>query len=341
MNESKKFLKVGQSLYRYGTQGSYYAIWKQNGKNRKQKLKSRSQRNAKIEVSRLKENHLKLKPEARSVSLIQAAENYLATLGPLAHSTRERAEFIVEKLKLWPVAQKATIEVTTSELLGWLTSVTEGLSKDYYNKHLGVLRKTLELALADGVIFESPLEKVKSLDPGDPERFTPTEEQAWAIIADIRAQKYNRDAEDSGDFVEFMLLSGLGNGEAASLQYRDVDWKQNVIKVQRLKTGRNFEVPIFASLATFIKKLPKRKPEEKLLSISNARRAITNSCVRLGFPPFTQRSFRRCFITRAVEKGVDFKTISVWQGHRDGGVLIAKTYSHLRNDHSRAMAEKI
>jgi integrase len=341
MNESKKYLKVGTSLYRYGTQGAYFAIWKERGKLRKQKLKSSSQRNAKIEVNRIKQNYQKLKPKARSVSLIQAAENYMATLGPLAKSTRERAEFIIAKLKLWPAAQKATLEVTKSELLTWLSSATEGLSKDYYNKHLGVLRKTLELALADGIIFESPLAKVKCLDPGDPERFTPTEEQAWAVVADIRAQKYNRDAEDSGDFVEFMLLSGLGNGEVASLQYRDVDWQQNVLKLQRLKTGRNFEVPIFKSLAKFIKQLPKRKPEARLLAISNARRAITNSCRRLGFPPFTQRSFRRCFITRAVEKGIDFKTISVWQGHRDGGVLIAKTYSHLRNDHSRAMAAKI
>jgi len=48
MNESTKYLKVGTSLYRYGTQGSYYAIWKERGKNRKKKLKSSTQRNAKI-----------------------------------------------------------------------------------------------------------------------------------------------------------------------------------------------------------------------------------------------------------------------------------------------------
>ena len=341
MNESKKLLKVGTSLYRYGTQGSYYAVWKERGKNRKQKLKSSTQRNAKIEVNRLKEKFQKLKPNARSTSLIQIAENYMATLGTLAKSTRARTEFIIEKLKLWPTAQKAAVEVNTSELLEWLTDVTEGLSKDYYNKHLGVLRKIFEMALADELIFESPLAKVKTLDPGDPERFTPTEEQAWAVIANIREQKCNRDAVDSGDFVEFMLLSGLGNGEAASLKWRDIDWTNNVIRVQRLKTARNFEVPIFASLAPFIEQLSKGDPTARLLSISNARRAITNACKRLDLPPFTQRSFRRCFITRAVEKGVDFKTIAAWQGHRDGGVLIAKTYSHLRNDHSRAMAAKI
>jgi integrase len=341
MRESKKFLKVGQSLYRYGTEGSYYAIWKERGKNRKKKLKSSTQRNAKIEVNRLKEKYQKLKPKARSVSLLRAAENYQGTLGTLAKSTRERAGFIIDKLRVWPSVHKPILEITTTELLSWLTDVTKELSKDYYNKHLGVLRQIFEMALADGLIFESPLAKVKTLEPGDPERFTPTEEQAWAVIADVRAQKCNRDAQDSGDFIEFMLLSGLGNGEAAAIQWRDVDWKQNIIRVRRLKTQRNFEVPIFKSLADFLKRLPQGKPEDHLMTISSARRAIANSCGRLGLPPFTQRSFRRCFITRAVEKGVDFKTIAAWQGHRDGGVLIAKTYSHLRNDHSRAMADRL
>jgi hypothetical protein len=38
---------------------------------------------------------------------------------------------------------------------------------------------------------------------------------------------------------------------------------------------------------------------------------------------------------------VDFKTIAGWQGHQDGGVLIAKTYSHLRNEHSDNVARKL
>jgi len=30
---------------------------------------------------------------------------------------------------------------------------------------------------------------------------------------------------------------------------------------------------------------------------------------------------------------VDFKAIAGWLGHKDGGVLAAKTYGHLRNEH--------
>ena len=44
------------------------------------------------------------------------------------------------------------------------------------------------------------------------------------------------------------------------------------------------------------------------------------------------------FITRAIERGIDVKVISEWQGHRDGGRLILQTYSHVNAAHSERMA---
>ena len=38
---------------------------------------------------------------------------------------------------------------------------------------------------------------------------------------------------------------------------------------------------------------------------------------------------------------MDFKAIAGWLGHKDGGVLAAKTYGHLRNEHSAAMAQRM
>ena len=66
---------------------------------------------------------------------------------------------------------------------------------------------------------------------------------------------------------------------------------------------------------------------------------LGNACKRLGFPNFTHRSLRRMFITRAIELGVDVKTIAEWQGHRDGGKLILQTYSHVNPVHSNRMAQ--
>lgn len=79
--------------------------------------------------------------------------------------------------------------------------------------------------------------------------------------------------------------------------------------------------------------------DAKLLEISEAKHAIESACRRLHYPNYTQRSFRRMFITDALERGVDVKTIAEWQGHKDGGKLILDTYSHVRRPHHDRMAE--
>ena len=50
---------------------------------------------------------------------------------------------------------------------------------------------------------------------------------------------------------------------------------------------------------------------------------------------------RHFFCSNAIEAGCDFKVIAGWLGHKDGGVLVAQTYGHLRNEHSTAMAKRL
>ena len=78
---------------------------------------------------------------------------------------------------------------------------------------------------------------------------------------------------------------------------------------------------------------------EKVFRVLNAKKAITAACKRLSLPHYSHRSFRRMFVTRAIERGVDVKVIAEWQGHRDGGKLILDTYSHVAPQHSARMAK--
>ncbi len=203
-----------------------------------------------------------------------------------------------------------------------------------------MIRDAVQLAVQDKILIESPADGLKYRTRTKPIRLTPTFEQFKQIVADVRAQKFNREAEDSGDLVEFLGLAGLGQAEAASIKRSDVDLDAERIIVYRHKTDTGFAIPIYPQVRPLVEKLCKGKAHNApLFSISQARKALANSCKRLGFPSFTHRSLRRMFITRAIEKGVDVKVIAEWQGHRDGGKLILQTYSHVRPEHSNRMAQ--
>ena len=64
-------------------------------------------------------------------------------------------------------------------------------------------------------------------------------------------------------------------------------------------------------------------------------------CELAGLAIFTHHCMRHYFVSNAIEAGVDFKTIAAWVGHKDGGLLVAKTYGHLRDTHSFEMARRM
>jgi integrase len=231
-------------------------------------------------------------------------------------------------------------DVKKSQVVTWLNEQYGDWSESYWNSALSLIRDAFEQAVNDHVIMENPAAGLKYRKRKKPIRLTPTFEQFKAIVADIRAQPFNREAEESGDFVEFLALAGLGQAEVAAIKRSDVDLQAGRVAIYRHKTDVGFVIPIFPQVRPLVEKLCKgKKHNERLFTINQARKAITNACKRLDFPNFTHRSLRRMFITRAIERGVDVKVLAQWQGHKDGGKLILETYSHVRPEHSNWMAQ--
>lgn len=197
------------------------------------------------------------------------------------------------------------------------------------------------MAVADGLIVYSPAADLKKTKVDKPIRRTPTIEQFQQIVESIRSQEFNgHDADESADFVEFVGLAGLGQAEASALTWPDIDWQREQVITFRHKTKSGFAIPLYPQLRPLLEKRhAQRSPgDDRVFKIKDAKRAIAAACKRLGFPAFSHRSFRRMFIVRAIERGVDVKVIAEWQGHRDGGKLILDTYSHVNRAHSQRMA---
>jgi integrase len=334
-------IKREHGLYRYNPSGHYFARVRFRGKLYRRKLDTDDLAVAKRKLRSFKDDLERTDASKGNTSFGKVLDVYAGTLTG-SDSTLEKKRATIAKLKAtWFGIDSLPLRtVKPSHVTAWLAKHYGDDSASYYNAALTVIRDALNLAVADRIILESPAKGLTYRKRKKPIRLTPSFEQFKAIVADIRAQKFNRESEQSGDFVEFLGLAGLGQAEAAAIKRSDVDLESGRIIIYRHKTDTGFVIPIYPQLRPLVEKLCKGKAQnERLFSINESRKALANACKRLELPQFTHRSLRRMFITRAIEKGVDVKVIAEWQGHRDGGKLILQTYSHVNPVHSNRMAQ--
>jgi integrase len=274
------------------------------------------------------------------MTLAEWCDRYLSVIQHQKPKTIERKTLIVRRIKTqWPGGSLVQIsKVNQSDVLMWLARFKFGAVSR--NLHLACLKELFAMAVGDRIIAHSP-ENVKAMKLDKPIRKTPTFEQFLQVVDSIRSQEFNgHDADESADFVEFIGLAGLGQAEASALTWDDIDWKREQIVTFRHKTKAGFAIPLYPQLRPLLEKRhAQRSPgDARVFGIKDAKRAIAAACKRLKLPAFSHRSFRRTFITRAIERGIDVKVIAEWQGHKDGGKLILETYSHVDPVHSKRMA---
>ena len=103
-------------------------------------------------------------------------------------------------------------------------------------------------------------------------------------------------------------------------------------------------MPIISDMEKLLNRLKKDlgiTGKERILQVSRGHESLARACKEIGIPRLTHHDFRHLFATRCIESVVDIPTVSRWLGHKDGGALAMKTYGHLRNEHSQAMAKKV
>lgn len=195
------------------------------------------------------------------------------------------------------------------------------------------------------IILDNPALDIKKRKVGKAELVIPTKEQFRKLVETLRAEPRVKIA---ADFVEFLGCSGLRLGEATQVCWRDVNFDADSLLVTGGEQGtKNHEVrtiPLFPPLRRLLERLASGQGHgalERLFPLDSAKTAIGTACEKAELPHFGHHAMRHFFCSNAIEAGCDFKVIAGWLGHKDGGVLVAQTYGHLRNEHSAAMAKRL
>ncbi|MBA3386064.1 MAG: hypothetical protein H0T95_05500, partial [Chthoniobacterales bacterium] len=286
---SSPFQKVGECLYRYLPNGVYYARLKSSGKEIRRSLRTADQALAKRNLAALRAEQEHIDRSKGKLTLREICETYRKTIQHQKPKTIERKTLILGRLKTqWPSGSQTQVaKIKPSDVRLWLSRYNFGAVSR--NLHLACLKDVLQMAVDDGVMASSPAAKVEAMKLDKPIRTTPRFEDFKMIVADIRSQKFNADAGESADFVEFLGHAGLGQAEATALRWSDVDWERERIITFRHKTKSGFAIPLYPQLRPVLQRRYAERKGDRVFDISNAKKAISAACKRLGLPAYSHR----------------------------------------------------
>ena len=232
----------------------------------------------------------------------------------------------------------------------------EGLSANTVNLIIAVIQSSMETAHSIGLTDEYKMDKIKR--PRMQEKqiacFSPSEQK-------IIEQAVLTDKRDKMIGILICLYTGLRVGELLALEWADIDFSKNELKVSktcydkgrsRITTGPKTTssvrvIPIPKQLVPILKQRKKQCTSQYVISengtyisIRSYQRSFELLLKRLGILHQGFHSLRHTFATRALECGMDVKTLSEILGHKNATVTLNR-YAHSLMDHKRDMMNRL
>ena len=157
-------------------------------------------------------------------------------------------------------------------------------------------------------------------------------------------------------YLRFLQYSGCREQEAVRIRWCDVDMEQGHAMIGAEGDSKNREaraVDLNSQLRQLLEDMAKRRAPDSQWLFPSPQRGERDDHARTfreslllareaaGLPDFGFHDLRRFFASRAVMSGIDFLTVSRWLGHKDGGILLGKSYAHLANEHRKTQAARL
>jgi integrase len=165
--------------------------------------------------------------------------------------------------------------------------------------------------------------------------------------------------------ITLCLYTGLRIGELLALEWADIDFRRKtltvtktcrdswengvftkVIDTPKTEASRR-KIPLPAPLIPYLKEMKAKSKSPFVISGAHAelpirsyQRTFENILQKLGLPHRGFHALRHTFATRALECGMDVKSLSAIMGHKNAAVTL-KRYAHALEEHSAVMMNKL
>ena len=294
--------------------------------------------------------------------LMQWIENYIRP--SVKMRTYERYKLIVEQHIKDKIGGMDMNDLSPFVLQQFITELLQsgnkktgkGLSANSVNAVISVLQSSLRTALLLGLTKEYTADKLKrpKLQEKSVECFTIAEQKQIekAVMNGKKDKLYG---------ILLCLYSGLRIGELIALQWSDIDLTKGILTVSKSchdsKDGLIIDapktissrraIPLPKQLLPILKSIKKKSgalfvvsAKGKPVSVRSYQRSFELLLKRLNIPHKGFHSLRHTFATRALECGMDVKTLSEILGHKNPTVTLNR-YAHSLMEHKVNMMNRL
>lgn len=236
----------------------------------------------------------------------------------------------------------------------------KGLSPNFVKTILSVIQNSLKTAHLVGYLPEYSANKIKrpKIVEKQVECFS-IQEQKKIEEAALSAKK------DKYRGIVLCLYTGLRIGELLALTWNDIDFDKNILSVTKTchdgnENGKRIriidtpktensrrQIPLSKTLVKMLKDMKKKSncefviaDGEKPVYIRSYQRSFELLLKKLKLPHKGFHSLRHTFATRALECGMDVKSLSEILGHKNATITLNR-YAHSLWEHKAEMMNKL
>ncbi len=236
-----------------------------------------------------------------------------------------------------------------------------GLSANSVNGIITVIQNSLKTAYSVGLTGEYSADKIKRPKISEKRVICFTKQEQREIERNIMSGN-----EPKLFGIVLCLYTGLRIGELLALTWRDIDLQKGILRVTKtVFDGRDEngkyaritdtpktetsqrEIPLSKQLVASLRELKKESISEYVVasgkspvSVRSYQRSFERLLIRLNIPHKGFHALRHTFATRALECGMDVKTLSEILGHKNPTVTLNR-YVHSLMEHKRDMMNRL